>query len=493
MYSKTRATIGAIAASVLWATAASAAPQTSDTFTVTTAADNGSNAAPTVGSLRWAIKQANASASVTTIDFALSGCPTILNLAGTAFPDITTDVTIDGYSQAGAIPNAHFGKFDATLCVVLNGAGSIATGLHTSGSGRLSVRGLALTGFTDAAVRLDSGVANIVAGNQFGGIAFAVANKDGVRIAGTATALVGDFSDPAGVNMIVGGIGTGVYIDAAAGGSAVVGDLIGIGADGAASIGNNLGVYLFDSPGNEIENCVIGNNTQQGVLIAGPSTSGTLLTANDIGSTANGAHAANGAEGVQVTFGAHDNTIGAAQTDTTGGNTIYSLGSAVAVTASGGVHNRILANQQMYSGNSLPVDLGAAGPTANDAGDGDAGANDLQNFPVLLHAYRTPAANWAEGTLDSAPNDAFRIDVYWGPCCAAGGGRGNATYFAGRGSSVTDASGHAHFWVKLPAVTYPSVGAMSATATAVNGDTSEMGVFAQEILGEMIFRDDFEG
>ena len=484
---------GVLAASMAMIAPAFAAPQTSDTFIVTTSADNGNNTTPVVGSLRWAIKQANANASVTTIDFALSGCPTVMNLAGVALPDITTDVTIDGYSQTGSAANTQFGQFNATLCIVLNGAGSIATGLHTSGSGRLSVQGLAFAGFTDAAVRLDGGTANIVAGNQIGGIGFTVGNNDGVRISGTsANSSLGDDVDAAKVNMIVGNTGTAVYIDAAAGGNFVAGNLLGIGPDGAMANGNLLGVYIFNSPDNDIARCVISNHTQQGVLIAGPSSTGTIVQNNNIGSTSNGGHAPNGAEGVQITFGASASTIGAVQTDVTDGNTIYSSGDAVWVTTSAGMHNRILANPQMFSTGGLPVDLGAAGATANDVGDGDSGANDLQNFPVVLHAYRSPSANWVEGTLDSSANDAFRLDLYWGPCCS--GVRGNATYFVGRGNSgVTDANGHAHFWVRLPPVTYPSVGEISGTATAVNGDTSEIGIYAQEIVGEMIFRDDFEG
>ena len=81
----------------------------------------------------------------------------------------------------------------------------------------------------------------------------------------------------------------------------------------------------------------------------------------------------------------------------------------------------------MFSTGGLPVDLGAAGATTNDAGDSDSGANDLRNFRFVLHAYRSPSANWVEATLDSSPNDAFRVDCI--------GTRGNVTYFVGRGDS----------------------------------------------------------
>jgi hypothetical protein len=494
MRSLLRASIGGVAASMLMMMApAFAAPQTSDTFTVTTAGDNGSNASPTVGSLRWAIKQANANASVTTINFALSGCPTIMNLASVALPDITTDVTIDGYSQTGSVANVNFGRFQATLCVVLNGAGGIATGLHTSGGGRLTVKGLGFAGFSDAAIRLDAGTGNAVFGNQIGGIGFTVGNSDGVRISGTAAdTLVGGESSGADVNMIVGNTGTGVYIDAAAGGNMVTQNLIGVGPTGESTNGNQVGVYIFNSPGNDVDKCVISSNSQQGVLIAGSSAIGNRVHLSKIGTTTNGAYAPNGAQGVQITFGANGNTIGALAASDDEGNNIYASGDAVWVTTSGGAGNSIRANQQMYSTGGLSMDLGAAGATGNDAGDTDTGANNLQNFPVMLHAFRSVSANWAEGVLDGSPNDTFRVDIFWTSCCSAGTTRGNATYYLGHGSILTDASGHAHFWVRLLPITYPSVGAMSAIVTSASGDSSEIGVYAQEIVGDMIFRDDFE-
>ncbi len=268
-------------------------------------------------------------------------------------------------------------------------------------------------------------------------------------------------------------------------------NLIGIGADGASANGNNLGVYLFNSPNNTIESNISSDNTTQGILIAGSGSSGNVVQDNNIGTTANGINASNGAQGVQLTFGAASNIIGSDQSSIIGGNYIYSDGAAVWATPNAGVANRILANHQIYSSSGgPPIDLGSAGATPNDAGDADTGPNNLQNYPVVLNVYRSATGEWVEGVLDSTANDVFRLDFYWAPCCSA---RGNATYFSGRGSSgMTDAVGHVHFWVKLPANAYPSTGEISGTATTIGGDTSESGEAAKETLNELIFRDDFE-
>jgi hypothetical protein len=56
----------------------------------------------------------------------------------------------------------------------------------------------------------------------------------------------------------------------------------------------------------------------------------------------------------------------------------------------------------------LGIDLGADGATPNDAGDGDSGENDLQNFPVI----GTALVSAVSGALNSTADAIFIIDFY---------------------------------------------------------------------------------
>ena len=85
------------------------------TFTVTTTADSGP------GTLRQVILDANGNAGADTITFAIpgTGVQTIAPL--TALPDITEDVTIDGYTQPGSSPNTLAVGDNAVLLIELSG------------------------------------------------------------------------------------------------------------------------------------------------------------------------------------------------------------------------------------------------------------------------------------------------------------------------------------------------------------------------------------
>jgi hypothetical protein len=143
----------------------------------------------------------------------------------------------------------------------------------------------------------------------------------------------------------------------------------------------------------------------------------------------------------------------------------------------------------------LGIDLLPAGPTANDACDADAGANGLQNAPVLGSVTTDAATTRVTGTLASAASTVFTIEFYASASCDGSGYGEGATYL---GSAVvsTDSSCAATFDVTLP-VGVADGTMVTAKAIGPTGATSEFcacsvasGCFAPgEVLGLRLLGD----
>jgi len=107
--------------------------------------------------------------------------------------------------------------------------------------------------------------------------------------------------------------------------------------------------------------------------------------------------------------------------------------------------------------------------SANDAGDGDAGPNNQQNFPQLTSA--TSGSTVVAGTLNSAPDTQFRIEFFANTACDPSGYGEGETYI-GYTTVMTGPSGDADIDVTLPA-TVPVGDFVTSTATDPAGNTSE--------------------
>ena len=228
-------------------------------YSVTTAADNGSNASPTAGSLRAAIISANAdnSVAVDTISFAIPGSGVQTIALQSSLPALTRTIVIDGSTQpAYATTN--------TPLVVLDGsaAGAGANGLTITTGASSVIRGLAIVGFTTNS-------------NSFGG--------------------------------------EGIYLAGPAGQATIIGNYIGVGADGSTVKANSTGVLSFSANNTiggttaETRNVISGNDNA-GVLLAGSGATGNLVLGNYLGTDATGTLARGNQYGVLVT--APNNTIG---------------------------------------------------------------------------------------------------------------------------------------------------------------------------------------
>ncbi|MCI0682029.1 MAG: LamG domain-containing protein, partial [Gemmataceae bacterium] len=129
--------------------------------------------------------------------------------------------------------------------------------------------------------------------------------------------------------------------------------------------------------------------------------------------------------------------------------------------------NTIRGNLIAGNGN-LGIDLGVDGVTANDAGDADAGANNLQNFPVLTGSEVAPSGTRVLGTLSSAANTTYTLDFYSSEI-ADPSGFGEGRHYLGSATVATDGSGFAAIDVMLPS----GSDYLTATATDPLGNTSE--------------------
>jgi hypothetical protein len=104
----------------------------------------------------------------------------------------------------------------------------------------------------------------------------------------------------------------------------------------------------------------------------------------------------------------------------------------------------------------LGIDLGPGtfsnGLTLNDPGDGDTGANSLQNFPDLATATACVSTTKVRAGLGSQPSSSYRIEFFSNPSCdPTGWGEGqNALPFLP--TVTTNGSGEFSFDVELPAL-----------------------------------------
>ena len=111
------------------------------------------------------------------------------------------------------------------------------------------------------------------------------------------------------------------------------------------------------------------------------------------------------------------------------------------------------------------------GVNSEDPFDGDIGPNGLQNAPVLGRAVVSDGRLLVGGSLHSAPNRDFTIQVFASPE-ADPSGHGEGAIFVTSFTVRTDDLGDATFEIDRSALPAHR-GVVSATATSLAGDTSE--------------------
>jgi parallel beta-helix repeat protein len=471
------------------------------------------------GSLRQAMLDANGSGkALVEIIFQLpGGCPQVIAL-NTPLPDITTGMRIEGYSQAGSVPNGDPNFFDATLCVLIKPAsGTLNTAFKvpaTALNGQLTLNGVGLGGF-GTPISLSAGPVHKITGIQIGGNVLGVdlpgpgLNGIFVSLTGAGGVIIGG-DTPAEMNVIGGAASNG--IDIGAGSKAnpdlcqVVGNLIGVSQNGSTRLPNDWGINLAGSNCRVRNNRVAGNYYDQIWLNGG---SNNVVQGNQIGYALDDTGWLNSSAGVLITGGS-GNVVGAPynQTITAGSvlaNTIrYAGKGGVIVKYPGAAGNAIRGNSIRDVG-GLAIDLNDDGATPNDAVDADTGPNLLKNFATVTSIQFKNAIPpvgalnvqaYVFGELTGNVANLNRVDAYFynGSCVA--GGRGQAQYYLGSYLAFTFANGSPsafNYLMNLP--NFNGDGAIAFTATDQSGNTSELGTcfnVQQATLIDKLFKDSYE-
>lgn len=197
--------------------------------------------------------------------------------------------------------------------------------------------------------------------------------------------------------------GGGVWLEGT-GSNTLTNSWIGINLAGNAAP-NATGVIIDGASNNTISNNVISGNTY-GVYIFPSPASNNQITNNFIGTGPGGTGSIPNGVGVFLDSFATQNLIA---NNTIANNTVSGI-SLVDATATG---NAIKTNS-MFNNATIGIDLNDDGPTANDAGDADSGANGLQNYPVITAVSPGTGTDTFTLSVDSAATStgSLRVEIY---------------------------------------------------------------------------------
>ncbi len=270
--------------------------------------------------------------------------------------------------------------------------------------------------------------------------------------------------------------------------SIIQGNYIGTDVTGALDLGNVDDGIDISSANNTIGGTtaatrnLISGNGQDGVDLVSLTATSNVVQGNYIGIDATGStDLGNSRYGVVVHSGTSGNTIG--RTATGAGNTIvYNAQAGIGLSNAVGTGNRILGNA-IHSNAGIGIDLNVNGVTANDAGDGDTGANNLQNFPVLATAYTTGSLTAVSGFLNSHTSTTFRLEFFANAAADASGHGEAERYLDFREVTTHATTGDAVFTFMISgAVTVGEFLTATATHLATN-DTSELALNTTAVAG----------
>ncbi len=475
-------------------------------------------------SLREAILAANNTAGADVIEFNITGAGPHTIAVSSQLPFITETLTIDGYSQSGAVPATTTSA--AVIQIELSGGNSVTEGLVINlNVSNCLITGLAIGNFQDGISILGSG--NTIAGNYIGSDAsgtVAASNFVGIDVAnaGAFGNTIGG-ATPAERNIISGNDLPGIVFRDGPANNKITGNYIGTNPTGTVALGNSgMGIIFLNASHNQIgglnpgEGNVISangfagqefagggiviaisdSNTVQGNLIGTdvsgtqalpnanigihlsdqPASKGNVIESNIVANTA----ASNDAPGIGIKLAYADST-------SVIDNAIYG-NDAEGILHNSGIGNTFTGNS-IYANGALGIDLAPAGVTANDDRDTDNGPNNLQNFPEIIAASIINGNLQVLADFNSLPSTTgFRIE-FFGNSSADPSGNGEGEIYLGFLDLYTDDEGNpANRIVFTSTAGLVKIGDfVTATATAPDGSTSEFSNAFQVVEGGNCF------
>ena len=479
------------AALLLWACSRLAEAAT---FTVNTTSDTSDGVCdPAHCSLREALAAARTASGPHTIAFDVPGTGVrTIAIGSTCLPRVNTQVTIDGYTQPGSIPNSNAtGAINAVPLIEL--ISSSCSLLETEDwHGDLTVRGLVLGGpstkvgaFTGGTLRVEGCFIGTTADGMAAALPLSgtwghgVSSQRGSRRRGGADTdrTKRDLGQPDRHQASDDGPGVSTT-------TILQGNLIGTNKMGTAAVPNGNGLVSggcnggnatlhVGGPSPEARNVVSGN-VETGVWVGGRGAGcgdytslNSFIKGNYIGIDATGTQPLGNGTGGIIDAGPDLHVGGTAPGE---GNIIaFNAGVGIRAYQGGVIHGiRILGNR-IFGNGAMGIDLiHHGGVTPNDAGDTDA---FHQNFPVITGVSASGGSTTVAGTLDTEAGKTYRLEFFASDAADATS-HGEGQTYLGTTDVTTDGSGHASFSVVLPSMV---TGAQFVTATATDpdGNTSE--------------------
>ncbi len=320
-------------------------------------------------------------------------------------------------------------------------------------------------------IRGSDAIGNVVAGNYIGtealGSAADANQQSGILLTNGANGNTIGGASAAARNVISGNRRDGIEINNSDN-NIIRNNYIGLNASGNIGLANRRnGIRIANgSTGNQIgsggRNFISGNGNH-GVVLTNSST-GNTLSGNTIGMTPGiSLPLGNSGNGVLVNSSSNANPI-------LNNIIAFNTGDGISINNSRQIS---IQNNRIYSNQRLGIDLAPDGVNPNDTSDGDGGANNRQNYPVIQAAANNGGGVEVRLWMNGTPSTDFTIELFTNPpgtCDPSDYGEGeNLTGVTSM--IVTSPSGNRFFTIILPALPVGTL--ITATATDTNGNTSE--------------------